>query len=158
MTEERKIETEIRTIDTLLDRGVRVDIPAPRLLRLFGKRAISLVVKTQDSETILRISGLYLRMRRRATRIDATTLDEAHLMTVECMRPASRIVAYGIAPYLTPLGLRNRLLAWYLRRNLSVRCLTELWVMVASLSGAHDFPNFIRSLSGMRMTMPMTAT
>lgn len=158
MTEEQKTEAEIRTIDTLLDRGVQVDIPAPRLFRLFGKKVISFVVKSQDSETILKISGLYLKMKLKATTLDAATLDDVHLMIAECMKPASRIVAYGIKPTVTPLGLRNRLLAWYLRRNLSVRRLTELWVMVAGMSGAHDFPNFIRLLSGMRITMPTKAT
>lgn len=156
LTERQALEAEIKTIDTLLERGVRVGLPAPRLLRWLGKDTLSFTVRCQDSETILRVSSLYLEMRRRATSLEAGTLDEAHRMVVECMIPASRIVAYGIYPYNTPLGARNRLLAWYLRRNLGIRKMTELWIMVAGMSGVHDFPNFIRSLSGMRLTMPMT--
>lgn len=158
LTEQQALDTEIKTVDTLLRRGVQVDLPAPRLVRLFGKKTISFTVSLPDSETLMQISGLYLRMKAAATTVDAETLDEAHLMIHECMKPASRIVAYGMKPYCTPLGLRNRLLAWYLRRHLNARMLAELWMMICSLSGAHDFINFIRSMSSMRTTKPKTTT
>lgn len=156
LTEREALNEEIRTVETLLDRGVQVEIPAPRLLRIFGKRTIRLMVCRPDSETLFEISGLYLKMKRAATSLDAETIDEAHLMIRECMRPASRIVAYSIAPRWTPLGLRNRLLARYLRRHLDTRQMAELWTIVASLSGAHDFSNFIRSISMLRITKPKT--
>lgn len=158
LTEQQALDTEIKTVDTLLSRGVQVDLPAPWLLRLFGKKTVSFTVKLPDSETLYQISGLYLRMKRAATTVDAKTLDEAHLMIRECMIPASRIIAYGIAPYCTPLGIRNRLLARYLRRRMDTRMLAELWMMVCGFSGPHDFINIIRSMSGMRMTKPKTTT
>ena len=154
LTEQQALDTEIRTVDTLLRRGVQVDLPAPRLLRLFGKKTVSFTVSLPDSETLLQISGLYLEMKRSATTLEPELLDEVHLMIHECMEPASRIVAYGIAPCRTPFGIRNRLLARYLRRHLDTRQMMELWTMVASLSGAHDFCNYIRSMSGMRITKP----
>lgn len=158
MTEQQALDTEIKTVDTLLDRGVQVDLPAPRLLRLFGKKTVSFTIKRPDGETLYRISGLYLRMKRAATSVDAETIDEAHQVIHECMIPASRIIAYGIASYYTPLGLRNRLLARYLRRHMDTRMLAELWMMVCSLTGPHDFINIIRSMSGMRITKPKTTT
>lgn len=158
LTERQALEAELKTVDTLLDRGVQVDLPAPRFLRLFGKKRISFTVHRPDSETLLQISGLYLKMKGTATTLEPETLDEAHLMICECMKPASRIVAYGIIPYCTPLGIRNRLLARYLRRRLDTRQMMELWTMVASLSGAHDFSNYIRSISTVRMTKPKLKT
>lgn len=158
LTEQQALDTEIKTVDTLLRRGVQVDLPAPRLVRLFGKKNISFTVSLPDSETLTQISGLYLRMKKAATTVEAESLDEAHLMIHECMKPASRIVAYGMMPYCTPLSLRNRLLAWYIRRHLDARTLAELWMMICSLSGAHDFINFIRSMSSMRTTKPKTTT
>lgn len=156
LTEKQQTEVEIKTVDTLLDRGVQVRLPAPRLLRWLGKRTLSLTVKRPSSETMYRICGLYLRMKGEVDSLDASTLDEAHRLVCQCMRPATRIVAYGIAPYATPWGLRNRLLARYLRRHLDTRALAELWAIVAGMSGVHDFSNFIRSMSGMRITMPRT--
>ncbi|WP_459188662.1 hypothetical protein ACGE0T_00735 [Parabacteroides sp. APC149_11_2_Y6] len=156
LTEQQKTEIELKTIDTLLDQGVQVTLPAPRCLRIFGKRAIRFLVKRPDSETLFRISGLYLHMQRMATTLEPGNINEAHRMIYECMIPSSRIVAYGILPYCTPLGIRNRLLAWFLRRNLDTRQMTELWVMLASLSGAHDFCNYIRSISALRITKPKT--
>lgn len=158
LIEQQALDTEIKTVDTLLSRGVQVDLPAPRILRLFGKKTISFTVSLPDSETLMQISGLYLRMKKAATTVEAETLDEAHLMIHECMKPASRIVAYGMMPYCTPLSLRNRLLAWYIRRHMDTRMLAELWMMICSLSGAHDFINFIRSMSSMRTTKPKTTT
>lgn len=156
LTEEQALDAEIKTVDTLLDRGVQVDLPARRLLRVFGKKTISFTVSRPNSETLLQISGLYLRMKKAATTVDAETIDEAHLMIHECMIPASRIVAYGMKPYYTPLGLRNRLLARYLRRNMDTRMLAEFWMMTCSMAGAHDFINVIRSMPVMRTTKPRT--
>lgn len=158
LTEQQAIETEIKTVETLLSRGVQVELPAPWLLRLLGKKVVTLTVRLPDSDTLWQLSALYLKMKRSATTLEPESLDEAHLMIYECMVPASRIVAYGIAPYCTPLGIRNRLLARYLRRHLDARRMMELWTMVANLSGAHDFCNIIRSISGIRTTMPKIPT
>lgn len=156
LTEQKALETEIKTVDTLLDQGVRVDLPAPRILRWLGKPVLRLILRRPNSETLYRISGLYLRMMRQATTLEPGTLGESHQLIHECMLPASQIVAYGIAPYFRPSGIGNRLLAHYLRKHLDTRAMAELWMMVTSLSGAHDFCNFIRSMSGMRITTPRT--
>lgn len=104
LTEQQALDTEIRTVDTLLRRGVQVDLPAPRLLRLFGKKTVSFTVSLPDSETLLQISGLYLEMKRSATTLEPELLDEVHLMIHECKEPASRIVAYGSAPAVRRLA------------------------------------------------------
>ncbi|MCC8143841.1 MAG: hypothetical protein LUD02_02630 [Tannerellaceae bacterium] len=156
LTGKQQLETEIRTVDTLLDRGIRIQLPAPRLLRWLGKPTIGFTVKRPSSATLFEISALYLKMKGCTDKLDPTTLDESHQLIYDCMVPASRIVAYAIQPTTTPLGIRNRLLARYLRQQLNTHHLTELWVMVCSLSGAHDFSNIIRSMSGMRITMPRT--
>ena len=156
LTEEQALDTEIKTVDTLLNQGVQVDLPAPWLLRLFGKKTIPFIISLPDSETLLQISGLYLKMKKAATAVDAETIDEAHLVIHDCMIPASRIVAYGMMSYCTPLSLRNRLLARYLRRNMDTRMLAELWMMICSMAGAHDFIHIIRSMSAMRTTKPRT--
>ncbi|MCD7977749.1 MAG: hypothetical protein LUG51_11540 [Tannerellaceae bacterium] len=155
-TEKQRIETEIKTVGTLLDRGVKVPVPVPRLLRWLGVKHFFLTVKRPSSATIFEISALYLQMKQKTQKLEPETFDESHQLVHDCMIPASRIVAYAIRPYCTPLGWRNRLLAWYLRRTLDTRQMAELWVMVSSLSGVHDFSNYIRSMSGMRITMPKT--
>lgn len=152
------IETEIRTIDTLLRQGVRVTLPAPWWLRCMGKKNVSLIVRMPDNETMLRISRLYLKMKQKATTLEAETIGEAHQIVAECMIPASRIIAYAVKPYVTPLGLRNRLLARYIRRHTNAREMAELWMIVVGMAGPHDFCNTIRSMSGMRTTKPRTTT
>lgn len=150
-------DVEIRTVDTLLNRGVQVEIPAPRLLRWLGKKSLKMIVKSPDSETMLTISGMYLRMKQEAgITLEAGSLDEAHLLIQTCMIPVSRIVAYGMAPHLTPFGLRNRLLARHLRRSMDSRTLAEMASLIVTLSGAHDFCNTIRSIASLKMTTPRT--
>ena len=57
LTEQKALETEIKTVDTLLDQGVRVDLPAPRILRWLGKPVLRLILRRPNSETLYRISG-----------------------------------------------------------------------------------------------------
>jgi hypothetical protein len=153
-----QLVTEIKTVETLLDRGVRVELPAPFLLRLFGKKTVSFILKRPTSETMYRISGLYLQMRLGTTKVEVDTIDESHRLIAECMVSASRIIAYSIAPHISPLSVRNRFIARYLRRRLNTRELAELWMIVVNLSGVQDFCNTIRSMSTMRMTIPRTKT
>lgn len=153
-TEAEKLLTEIKTVETLLDRGVRVTLPAPFLLRLFRKRTIDVVLTRPTCEVVYRISGLYLQMKAMATRLEVELIDEAQLLVNECMRPASRIVAYAVKPKYTASGLINRMIARFLRKRLDTRELAELWTIVVGLSGTQDFSNIIRSMSAMRMTIP----
>lgn len=156
LSEAEQLITEIKTVETLLDRGVRVELPAPFLWRLLGKKKIGFVLRRPTSETIYRISGLYLQMRLGTTKVEVETIDESHRLISECMIPASRIIAYSIAPHISPLSARNRFIARYLRRHLDTRGLAELWMIVVNLSGVQDFCNTIRSMSTMRMTIPRT--
>lgn len=151
-------EVEIKTVETLLDKGVRVEIPAPFFLRWFKKKTLNLVVKRPSSQTLYTISGMYMKMKQECNNMEASNIEEAHQLLINCMIPSSRIIAYGIAPYCTSTGLRNRILAWYLRKHLNTRQLADLLSIVISLSGVHDFCNIIRLITGLRMTMPRTTT
>lgn len=158
LTEAEQLITEIKTVETLLDRGVRVELPAPFFLRLLRKKTISFILKRPTSETIYRISGLYLQMKLGTTMVEVDTIDQSHKLIAECMIPASRIIAYAIAAHYSPLSIRNKFIARYLRRHLDTRQLAELWMIVVNLSGVQDFCNIIRSMSTMRMTIPRTKT
>ena len=155
-TEEEKILTEIKTVDTLFDGGVRVTLPAPVFLRLFRKKTIDIVLRRPKCEVLYRISSLSLQMMLRATELEVDTIGDAHRLVTECMRPTSRIIAYAVrSSYLTG-SMPNRIIARYLRKRLDTRELAELWTIVVGLSGIQDFSNTIRSMSTMRMTMPKT--
>lgn len=158
LSEEEQFVTEIKTVETLLDRGVRVELPAPFLFRLFRKKTFGFILKRPTSETIYRISGLYLKMRLGSTKVDVETIDDSHRLISECMIPASRIIAYAVAPSYSPVSFRNKFIARYLRRHLDTRSLAELWMIVVNLSGVHDFCNIIKSMETMRMTIPKKMT
>src|SRR5690625_3552231 len=56
------MNTEKLAADTLLERGVKVALPAPFICRLFGRKTITLYVHRPSIDTLLRIASLYLSM------------------------------------------------------------------------------------------------
>jgi hypothetical protein len=145
------VEAEIKTVDTLLDKGVRVAIPAPFFLRLFRKRSITVNVKRPVLGNMLRISKLYLQMKVEANENDLG----GWIKTLEtCAVPVSRICAIGMLRGRYSGWLFTKPLARYLRWNMTTRDLANLAAILVSLSGYQDFTNTIKLLGLMRMTQP----
>jgi len=145
------VETEIKTVDTLLDKGVRVPIPAPFLLRVFGKRSISFAVRRPVLGNMLRISKLYARMNVKA---DDGNLG-AWIATLQtCAVPISHICALGVLRGRYTGALFMRPLARYLRWHMTTRDMASLAAILVSLSGYQDFTNTIKFIGLMRMTQP----
>lgn len=145
------VEAEIKTVDTLLDKGVRVQIPAPFFLRIFGKRSLTVAVKRPVLGNMLRISKLYLQMK---VEVNDTDLG-AWIQTLQtCAVPVSRICAIGMLRGRYTGWLFMRPLARYLRWNMTTRDLANLAAILVSLSGYQDFTNTIKLLGLMRLTQP----
>ena len=144
-------EVEIRTVDTILDKGVRVPIPAPLFLRVFGKKTVNVTVHRPVMGNMLRISRLYLKLN--IDSIDKGLGEWARLMET-CTKPVTRIVAYGLLRGRTTAWLLNRPLAWYLRGCMHHADMANLAAMLVMLSGVQDFSNTIKFLALMKMTGP----
>lgn len=144
---------EIKTVETILDKGVRVPIPTPFFLRWIGLKQIGLMVKRPVIGNMLRISRMYVAMRvdDTATGTDWRSWIEVFHRTA---KPASRIVAIGMLRGRISGWLFCRPLAWWLRWYLTTGQLAELAALLVSLSGVQDFMNTITFLRGMKMTTP----
>lgn len=145
------VETEIKTVDTLLDKGVRVPIPAPFFMRVFGRKSINFSVRRPVLGNMLRISKLYAKMN-----IDADANDlGAWIATLQtCAVPISHICALGMLRGRYTGALFMRPLARYLRWHMTTRDMASLAAILVSLSGYQDFLNTIRFLGLMKMTQP----
>jgi hypothetical protein len=149
----KKEEVEIKAVDTILDKGVRVPIPTPFLLRAIGIKKVSVVVRRPVMGTMLRISKRFVQLR-----VDKDLHEKEWQQWVEVfvkkMKPVSMIVAIGMLRGKWAGYLFARPLAWYLRWHLNTRELAEIAAMLVTLSGIQDFMNTITFLRGMKTTAP----
>ena len=146
-------DVEIKTVDTILDKGVRVPIPAPFLFRVFGIRTIALVVRRPVMGNMLRISGMYLKMGI-GDELKEQDMNNWIALFRRTAKPASRIVAIGILRGRVSGWLFCRPLAWWLRWHTDSRQLSELADLLVALSGVQDFMNTITFLREMKITSP----
>lgn len=145
-------ETEINLVDTILDKGVPVPIPAPFFLRWFGIKTINIVLRRPVIGNMLRISKMYLKMKVASDfGDDVNQWLETFTKTAV---PVSRIVAIGI--------LRGRFIGWllckplaaYLRWHIDSRLQAEYAGVLVVSSGVSDFLNTIKFLKTMKITEP----
>lgn len=144
-------DVEIKTVDTIMDKGVRAPIPAPLFLRLLGIRNIRVTVKRPTINSMLRISRMYLSL---GIKDDTKDWPEWMATMAATGKPVSRIVAVGILRDTLLCSLFSRPLAAYIREHMDMRQQAELAVLLVTLSGVQDFMNTIKFLRLMRITEP----
>ena len=146
---------EINAAGSLLDQRLKMNVPAPALLRLLGKKTISLWIKRPLFQNLLRMSKLFAQMD-----IDLMKLDDgdSSILFIEIAKhgvTASRIIAHSMIRGVFASWLLNRPLAWYLRCHMDARTLAELTKVMVVLSTGEDFVSIIRSVARMRVTEPI---
>lgn len=147
-------DTERRAAETLIERGVRVTIPAPRFFRLFGKREIGLTVKQPTLRTLLTVSALSLKAGFSFEGIDSGNIDAAHQLIRDHARTLTRIVAVFILNKPTRIKLFAGILSCYLANRLTAQKITGIVVLMITFSGVQDFTNSIRLIRSMSLTTP----
>lgn len=145
---------EMNAADAILDRRLRINLPAPRLMRLFGCRTVPVFVKRPVAQNLFRMSRLFAKMD-----IDLKKVRAGELGTLlECIGrngvTVSRVIAYGMIRGNIAAFLLNRPLGWYLRCNMDMRGMAELAKIIVLISGGEDFVSTIMSVSSLRLTEP----
>lgn len=140
--------------DALLDRRLRINLPAPWLLRLFGRKTIPFWAKRPVAQNLFRMSRLFAKMD-----IDIKELRAGELGTLlECVGrngvTVSRIIAYGMIRGSMAAFLFSRPLGRYIRCNMDMRGMAELAKIIVLISGGEDFVSTIMSVSSLRLTEP----
>ena len=134
---------EMNAADSLLNRRLKINIPAPWLLRKLGL-----------PQNLLRMASLFSRMD-----IDLKELKAGELGTLlECVGrntvTMSRIIAHGMIRGNISAFLFNRPLAFYLRSYMDMRGMAELTKIIVLICGGEDFVPIITSVSSLRLTEP----
>ncbi len=148
-------KVEMDAADALLDRRLKVILPSPWFLRIFGKRTIGYWMKRPVGSNVLRIARLFCRMNIDIKRLmsgDIGTLMEyidKHGVT------ASRLIAYGMIRGSMSAWLLNRPLASYIRSHMGMRGMAELMKIVVLTCDGSDFVSIITSAASLRLTEPV---
>jgi hypothetical protein len=145
-------DIEIKTVDTLLDKGVRVQIPAPFFLQLFGKKTINVIVHRSVMQNMFLISKKYVQLNVQEDFGD--DFSEWTKIFINTCKPVSEIVAIGMLHGTFATWLFTKPLAVYLRRHVNSRELASIAAMLVTLNGVQDFLNTIKFLRTMRITKP----
>lgn len=143
---------EMNAADAMMDRRLKINVPAPWLLRLFGKKTIPVYVKRPVGQNLCRMAKLYVKMD-----IDLVKLKNGEMRSLlECIGrnavTVSRIIAHGMIRGNISSFLLNRPLAYYLRSNMDMRSMAELAKIIVLISTGEDFVSIIASLGSLRLT------
>lgn len=147
-------EIQRHAANTILERGVRVKLPSPRLLRMLGKREISVTIRQPNMGTLMNVSQLSLESGFSFDGIDSGDLDAAHALISQHAETCTRIVAVIILGSKWRIRLFSGMLSRWLLWKLKPRRLLDIILMIVTLSGVQDFTNSIRLIRSMDVTMP----
>lgn len=146
---------ELLASETLLQRGVKVQIDAPLLFRLFGKKTISFYLYQPSLGNKVRISALYLQMGITDAELQETTLENAEALFLKHHFVLLRIVAICMFKGRFWPWLLNKPVAGYLKWKLTPQKLLALAQLIILFSGTANFMNTIRSAKAMKITEPI---
>lgn len=150
-------DIELLAAETLLQRGVKVQIVAPLLFRLFRKKTISFYLYQPSLGNKIRISSLYLKMGIKESDLQETTHENAEDLLVRHSHTLLRIVAINMFKGCFWPWLLNRPVAYYLKWKLTPQKLYALVDLIILFSGTKDFMNTIRSVKSMKITEPIVS-
>lgn len=150
----------------LLDRGAAFHIPAPFLLRIFGKKKVRIVIRPLRLGSLLYLYelpginelkplpvdadavGVIAQMDANAESIDLKVI-------VENIKPVTRAIAACILNWNWKIVLFRGILGRYLRLTLTADQLQELVMWLLIYGRGESFTNTIKLLAMMKVTSPM---
>lgn len=147
-------QVEAHAADALLDNRLKINLPAPWIVRKLGKKTVPVWVRLPTGETLARMARLFTRMDIELKELKAGDLGT----TLECIGrnavTVSRIIAHGMIRGTMASLLLNRPLAWYLRCYMDMRTMAELTHILVLLSSPEAFLNIINSVATLNQMAP----
>lgn len=145
---------EAHAADALTDSRLMVNIPAPWIFRVLGKKTVKVPVPFPTGQTLAKMARLFCRMDIELKELKAGDMGT----TLECIGrnavAVSRIIAYGMLRGTMASHLLNRPLAWYLRCYMDMKTMAELTQIIVLLSSPEAFMNIINSVATLNQMAP----
>lgn len=142
-------ETELLGATALLGGGI--SLPLQTLLG-----TVRITMRIPSTEDLLRISRMYLKMGVTAEELNGYTFEQKARFMVIHGREVSRMVAFGIARRWPPPGVKNRIVAWLLRRYMHPVALQEAWMRILSPLTLGAFGNITASAEAVNQMALLT--
>lgn len=147
-------QVEEFAVDTILQNGVKVLVPAPFLLRLFRKKTINLTVSSPFEGTMHRVAKYYLSTGLTLDKLENLTVEQAAVLHVKHGKAISKAVAVAVLNgYLKGMFFTN-FLAWYLRWHLKSQQMFTLVTFLIVHGGTQDFISTTKSVRSLKLTAP----
>jgi hypothetical protein len=146
-------DTELRAAETILEKGVRVQIPAPFFF--FRKRQISAVIHEPPGAALFTIASIILRC---GIDVEEILKGEAgiHRLIASHMKPMYRILAILFLRTKWKRRLLTHVAGRWLMNRLPARKAAELLFVGFAYAGYEHFSTSIRLIAQTRITMPKT--
>ena len=147
-------QTELHATETLLQRGVPINLRAPLFLRLLGIKKIKWTLSAPRAGSFLRMGYWYLNCQLSAEKLEKISMEEAMLFQVKYSKYIYRALAalFIATPIRTKLFLRP--VAWWLREAVTPKEALTYLQMVIIYGGTRDFMNTTRYIKDVMITHP----
>lgn len=143
---------ERQAAETILESGVRVKLPAPLFLRLFGKKTVNVTIHRPKLRTMLTATRLSLQA---GFSIDSL-VDGSTEAALDLVDKHTETVCHIVSVHILNGRRKNRLfskkLGNYLLSSLTSDKLLGMAVTIILMSRYQDFTTTIRLFKTMRMT------
>lgn len=148
------ISPEIREAQVILEKGSRFEVPAPFLLRLFGKKTITFIIHDPTAAVCLQLTAMRLSMGVTDEEFEVMSIEGGLKLLAEHGETIARMLALGILRgkkrnWLLGKWLANRLLNQY-----QFSTLLDMMHILTLGSGLQDFINIIGLMKAIRLTKP----
>ena len=146
-------KTEKRAVEILLNEGVKFEIDARGLVRIFKKKH-KFHLRQAYLGTLLLLSKYYLKVGFDEQKITDDPLGASRLEITKSAKTLAMISAIGMLNSKWKVRLFARPLAKWLLWRLTPQKLYELSMTIVVLNNTGDFMNSIRLMSALRITAP----
>jgi hypothetical protein len=142
---------EAKVAETILEKGVRVKLPAPFFLPF--RKTIAVTFHQPTLRTLLKVASIALRSGFQLEKLTGD-VETAHKAVVDHTPAVVKIVATLMLNGRIRSAVFQRILEWWLINNLTARKLGEITLVTVAFSGVQDFTTSIRLIGTMRVTAP----
>jgi len=146
-------EIQRKAAETIIERGVRVKLPAPRFLRLLGKKTISVTIHRPTLRTMFTALSFALKEGFSIDGLAEGKTDAALKLIVNHSQTVCQIVAVHLLNDKWLIRLFSRPLSRWLFSKLNNGLLLDISVTIVLLSRYQDFTTTIRLFKGLTMNL-----
>ena len=151
-----RLDIERMAADQILERGARMKMRAPLLLRLIGIKEIGITIKSPYEGTLHRVASYYLATGIKSEQLDDITHEQALGLMVAHGKDLRKAVACAWLNGYWRGKLFTNIAATYMKWHCKPVEICTIATIVLIYGGAADFMNTTRSVRMMKLTTPRT--